>query len=178
MLTNSLVISAQKHTQIALRNILAALASLENLNFGNSPLHQPISELERMVTDQGYVFVGAYSADELVGYCAGSRLGNYFGRPLVSEYRLANIPVENVIYVESFEILPALQKKGIGASLFRDFLNHAKAKAFSHVAGHAREGICYTTVRSILNNKVLTDIPVADYRGSGETYHYLLARIK
>ena len=173
----NLVISAQIPSDLSIDRLVDAMVKIEDSNFGNSTLHQSREELERMALDKNFVFVGVYSG-ELVGYCAGTSIEKFMKKhPLIESTRPVGVRFNKVVYVESFELSPSFQGKGIGAKLMKKFIEEARNSGFSFIAGHAREGSSYAVVRSVLRNNIIVNVPVENYFATGETYHYVLSKM-
>ncbi len=174
----ALVISAKIPSGVSLEAVVDDLVKMEELNFGNSPLHQPRQELELMVTCKENLFVGVYSGSQLVGYCIGTPIVRFSGKhQIIGSTFPPDYDRGQAIYVESLELLPEFQHNGHGSKLFRQFIAEAKAQNFLLIAGHAREGSSYKLVSSILRKGILVDFSVQNHLGTGETYHYILAKL-
>lgn len=169
------VISFQKPASID------ELVEIEKANFSGSPLFRLPEELAEFVNNSSYIFVGAYHADKLVGYCAGIGLRDYLswhpGFKVEDEnWPLPDQELPDAIYVRSCECLPRFQKKGVGTKLFLAFIEAARERGFTLLSAHFRNGLSHNTAKKRLA-QILVDNPLKDYEGSGETYFFVLGKI-
>jgi len=142
------------------------LLALEQALF-SPELSQTPEELEDTFTDKRAIFIVAFLGDELVGFVCGEFLRYYVeqGDPEYDEL----LEREGTMYVETIDVSPAHQGKGIGKALLAEFLAETRRRGYKHVSGHWRQGPSLGLVQKLGGTVRMTE---DDYHGTGETYGY------